>query len=130
MTENPLLTSEIEIGRKGNRVGTVNDGSMVFSDRFVPLVRLVDLVNNKLVIIPGTLIEVFVFNRNFWKVDLPFAHIHASDQNKIMVYISQVTSLSPLILENIDVNNTQILEDRIILSSSEKLHCYVNIKKI
>jgi hypothetical protein len=40
-----FYVTDVTIGREGNVITYANDGSMVFSDRFVPGVRLVDLLN-------------------------------------------------------------------------------------
>ena len=53
MSKESFLASEIEVGLLGNKISTHTDGSMVFADRFVPGVRLVDLIQGEVVVDPA-----------------------------------------------------------------------------
>jgi hypothetical protein len=144
MTQEPFRASECEIGRDGNRIKCANDGSMVFSDRFVSGVRLVDLLNGsgggggKPSVTEEVLVTDWVFDhhdqvydRDFWSVTIYYAligfNIQVTDQTKVDVLARIILNESPLSIEYIEFDDLQIYEDRIKVVSSSKIHCLLNI---
>jgi hypothetical protein len=146
MAQEPNQVSAIQIGRVGNLITCYNDGSMVLSDRFVPGIRLIDLINGQGAGgLPALTIEVNttdwafnnhdqVYNRDFWKVEFLYAdlnmNITPSDISKLAVITFEVTNVSPLNTEEIDFESVLFLSDRIRIISSGKIHSLITIKKI
>lgn len=147
MSSEPLQTSEVQIGRIGNKITCYNDGSMVLSDRFVPGIRLVDLINGSGAGgLPALTIEVNtsdwvlfsydpVYQRNFWKVEFLYTDLNMgisgpSDISKLVVNPYVVTNVSPLNLEEAKFEDIQFLSDRIRIVSSSRVHSMFTIKKI
>jgi hypothetical protein len=140
MSHEPYLTSEITVGRDGNKISAYNDGSMVFSDRFNPLVRLSDLVNITSDAAKSLTIDVLltdwtldhidsVYSRSFWKVTIPLTSV-ISDTTKAFIICNKVISAAPLVLEEVTLDNVTMSASTVTIISSEKLHLYVSIKSV
>lgn len=148
MANEPNQVTDIQIGRVGNHISLYNDGSMVFSDRFVPGIRLIDLLNGtgggsgtpSLTIEVTSTDWIFssydqVYNRNFWYIDILYTTLNMGivapgDLSRLLVGTFEVTNISPLNTEEIDFENVSFLTDRIRIISSGKIHCLVTVKKI
>lgn len=140
MPQVPLQVTEIKIGREGNNIAAYNDGSMVFSDRFNPLVRLSDLVAGSSASVQALTVSILttdwifdhtdtIFNRNFWKISVPIASV-ITNASKVTVSFNKVTLESPLTLEPVMLDNVTITESTVTIISSEQLNLYVSIKSI
>ena len=140
MPQQPHLVSEIVIGREGNKISAYSDGSMIFADRFNPVVRLTDLVNITTNEAKSINVEVAltdwtldhtdsVYSRSFWKVAIPITSV-ISDISKSFVIYNKIITLSPLVLEEVTLDNVTMTTSTLTIISSEKLHLYVSIKSI
>lgn len=141
-----FYVTDITIGREGNVITFANDGSMVFKDRFVSGVRLVDLLNGsggggtgaasitKEVLLSDWVLDHHdqVYNRDFWTVSLYYAligfNIQVTDQTKIRATGKLIISTSPLITEDVEFDDILIYSDHLKIVSSNKAHCYINIE--
>jgi hypothetical protein len=117
---------------------------MVFSDRFVPGVRLVDLLNgngggggkpsvSKEIQVTDWVFDHNdpVYNRDFWSVTLYYSllgfNIQVTDQTKITILTNLIKTESPLVTEEIEFDDIFIYEDRFKVISSSKIHCVINV---
>lgn len=146
--------SEIEIGMVGNKITANDDGSMVFRDRFVPGVRLVDLLAGSTnsdsllsikLAIPSSAwtVNAIVNNVQMYKVIAYFGYlggtVYASfntlpdapwsllDATQVLV-VPTVTvggKERQIGLQNIDTGTTSI-----DLYSSQQINLNIRIKKI
>lgn len=139
-----FYVTDITIGRDGNGITYANDGSMVFKDRFVSGVRLVDLLNgnenegassiSKEVLLTDWVAESQdqVYNRDFWSVTLYYVligfNVQLTDINKLRATGHLITSTAPLVTENIEFHEIMIYPDKLKVISSNKVHCYINIE--
>ena len=154
MSNKALQVDEIEIGAIGNSISTHNDGSMILKDRYVPGVRLIDLLGGEVVIDPATIIEVAhtdwiiayhdnVFNRDFYKIDIYFGYFNnqsgASLANPpdsswqtlsgkdISVSADMVVhnKLSPIQFHSVEISNISAT-----ILSTEPVNCFIKIKRV
>jgi hypothetical protein len=155
MSVDSLKTSEIEIGLLGNSISNHTDGSMLFRDRLVPGIRLIDLVGGEVVIDPSVTIAVsssdWQFdsydsynNRNFYKVNIYFGYEagicfasasltpevpwQAQDGNEISVTTTVDVSggfIKPITFHEMLISNTQVN-----ITSTEKIDCNVRLKRV
>lgn len=137
MSKNPFEVSSILIGRDGNTIAAYNDGSMVFSDRFVPLVRLSDLVAGTSSNIPAQVIDVATTDwildhtdtyngRSFWKIYVPFTGL--STLSKVLVNCYQIIATSPEEVKQVTFDEVSVTGSSVKIVSTEKLHIYVTVK--
>lgn len=149
MTQDPLKTTEIEIGRKGNTISHDNDGNMVLKDKFVT-VKLADLASNinnnggsggkkSFTIEVQSTDWAFerldsIYNRSFWSVNLYYnvhgVNVDSSDITKFQITTNEIISQSPLVLEDVKFEDIIIYTDRIKIISSSKIHCYINLEVV
>ena len=142
MSHEPLRTSECIIGRDGNKISFSNDGSMVFSDRFVPGVRLIDLLggggsgDTSVTVLINATDWIFeshdpVYSRDFWSITLYYSviqfNIQTTDPSKLEVSTLLINSLSPISVEPIEFNSILIYGDRLKIISSKKVDSFVTI---
>lgn len=139
-----FYVTDITIGREGNLITYANDGSMIFKDRYVSGVRLVDLLNGsgnqgtasvtKEIMIGDWSFERHdqVYNRDFWSVNIFYAlvgfNIQTTVQNKIRATGQLIKTVSPLVSEYIEFDDVLIYNDHLKVISSNKVHCYINIE--
>lgn len=150
MSVDSLKTSEIEIGLLGNTISNHTDGSMIFRDRLVPGIRLIDLIGGEVVIDPSVTIAVsssdwqFDSYDSFYKVNIyfgyesdicfasttatPDAQWQAQDGNEILVTTTiDVTGgfVKPITFHEILISNAQVK-----ITSTNQIDCNVRIKRI
>jgi hypothetical protein len=143
MSYQPLRTTELEVGQPNNKISFSNDGSMTFSDRYYTNVRLSDLVGGagggsvvyKVEVNTLNWQEYSVDTENditYWYTDIVYSNIQmpTNDLEKVRTDIKLIISTSPFITEDITIHAIQILEDRIKLISTEKIHCIINIEPL
>lgn len=139
-----FYVTDITIGREGNLITYANDGSMIFKDRYVSGVRLVDLLNGsgnqgtasvtKEILVGDWAFERHdqVYNRDFWSINIFYAlvgfNIQTTVQNKIRATGQLIKTVSPLVTEYIEFDDVLIYNDHLKVVSSNKVHCYVNIE--
>jgi hypothetical protein len=154
MSVESLKISEIEIGLLGNSISSHTDGSMIFRDRLVPGIRLIDLLGGEVVIDPSVTISVSssdwqfdsydsLNNRNFYKVNIyfgyesgicfasasatPEAYWQAQDGNEI--YVSTTVDVSgfvkPVTFHEMLISNSQVK-----ITSTEQINFNVRLKRI
>jgi hypothetical protein len=141
-----FYVTDVTIGREGNVITYANDGSMVFSDRFVPGVRLVDLLNGsgsegggaasitKEVLTTDWGLDHHdpIYNRDFWTVSLYYAligfNIQLTDPTKVRATAHLIITTSPLATETIEFDDILTYSDHLKIVSSSKAHCYINVE--
>jgi hypothetical protein len=145
MSHEPLKTTEIQIGREDNKISHDNSGNMIFSDRFLQHVTLTDLLNIggsgggsasvvKEVDENDWIFDYYdnIYERNFWSYSLFYvtlgSGIENSDKSKIKACCYLKKSTVPYIVEYIELDDILIYTDKIVLKSSSKINCQVNIE--
>lgn len=79
MPREDFLTTGITIGRTSNRITAHTDGSMLFSDPYIPGVKLKDLLGGTVVIDPAIFVEVEITDytkvidngQTFYNISIP-----------------------------------------------------------
>jgi hypothetical protein len=138
-----FYVSDITIGREGNKISYANDGSMIFSDRYVPYVRLIDLLNNSgggggsAAIVREIAVGDWgldyhdnIYDRDFWSITLTYIGLGISspDPDKIRVEGKIILSTSPFIAEKIEFDNIITTSTFIKLTVSSKIHCFAIVE--
>jgi hypothetical protein len=129
-----LLTTGITIGRFGNTIKKHPDESMIFSDPYVPGVKLKDLFEGKVVIDPAIFVEV---NSSDW---IPFiANLGFTTQLQYNIEIPHDWNLcEPLLCVNIwntdnkeiRLNSVVFRENSIYLESTINMPIKVVLKRL
>ena len=142
MSLQPFLTSEISIGDTSNKIGISTQGDMTFSDPYISLVRLRDLVSGNIAIDPSLM--VFIENTDSGWTGYYDTYGHPGyyitiPHNWQLSIINDTNNIIPLgIQTNVyDSSNRLILVDSIVpsvndvtLYLSRKITIKVIIKRI
>lgn len=140
MSQEPLQTSQIEIGRLGNKIFHDSEGNMCFSDRFVGKVKLIELLDNfsdK----PSISVAVSssdwqfertdtIYNRSFWYLEYNLVTLGFTNNTKLNIDAMSAVSLSPLILKKIRFDEEILYSNKVKIISSEKINCFLNFEQV
>ncbi len=132
MIREPFKTTEIQIGKEGNRIYHHPDGDMMFRDDFVPGIRLKDLsgLSDTVILDPAIIVEVS---------DSDWISTIEDNQQVFYVTINHDLDINPsMYIVNISNNDGEIITiDSIkkrqiscILKSTVNLNMVVQIKRI
>lgn len=143
MAGTPFLTSEIVIGDLANKISIAGDGSMTFTDVYVPTVKLRDLFSGNVVLEPA--VTVFVsdtdpswvvqpinsYGQIFYKITINhnWDLTAVSDPNN-MTPISTLTKIFDVDNKEIGVESIQCFANSVEIVVNKKITMKVAIKKI
>lgn len=131
MPQPPLGVSKIFIGSDNNTISRHADGSMLFSDPFVPGIKLKDLLGGTIIIEPSVLVIV---ETSDWILD-PVYHLYAIDVPHSFGLVGN--QKAQVLTVTMDSNFNQILmdtvqskENSVYIRSTSPLDIYVSMKRI
>lgn len=139
MSQEPFQITECQIGRVGNKITYDDDGSMIFTDRFVSRVRLIDLLNGgsggssssytKELLITDWIFERHdnVYDRDFWSASIYYAVVGITITDITKIIVDSKLYVSSTVSENIEFEDILIMSDHIKIVSTDKVRCYINI---
>lgn len=136
MSRSTFLTSEIAIGDLANKISIAPDGSMTFTDPYVPPVKLKDLINGGTIISNPAMVVSISENDTLWQ-SLP-ANQYNQNFFKIRINLDWTvteeanTGISILDGNNnlITVENIKFFTDYVEITSTKKINMKVALKQI
>lgn len=124
-------TSGIAIDDLGVTITKHQDGSLLFTDSYIPGVKLKDIVGGTIVVEPSVLVHLisgdWTYNSitNLYEVDVPnYFNISGTQKAQVLV-ITMDTTYSQIIMNSITVK-----ENSVFITSTSGIDMYVTMKKI
>jgi len=132
MIREPFKTTEIQIGKEGNKIYHHPDGDMMFRDDFVPGIKLKDLsgLSDVVILDPAVIVSI---NEGDWQIQtisgqtLYFTTVNTGMDIEPEKYFVEINNIDH---EKIQINNIKKNTTNIVLSSTVPLDMYVQIKRI
>jgi hypothetical protein len=132
MSREEFKATEVEIGRKGNKIYHHPDGDMVFRDEFVPGIKLKDLAGLTEEVILDPAVVVFIGEDDWTETEI-------DSQTVFVVTVPHNLNIDPhqYIIELTDmdgipitINSVQKRILTVVLYSTVALNVYATIKRI
>lgn len=126
-----MKTDGIVISNLGVTITKHADGSLLFSDAFIPGVKLKDIVGGDIVIDPSVLVQLEVADwtydseEDLYVVDVPHDFGLIGTQKAQVLVVTMNTDYEQIIMDTVKVK-----ENTVLLKSTEALDMFVTMKRI
>jgi hypothetical protein len=136
MSGSTFLASEIAIGDLANKISIAPDGSMTFTDAYVPTVKLKDLINGGTIISNPSMVVTIEqsdtnwvalsanqYNQNFFKISVPYDWTVTEEGNTGVTILDENNKV-------ISVESIQLFTSHVEITTTKKLNMKVVLKQI
>jgi hypothetical protein len=124
-------TSGISIDDTGVTITKHADGSLLFTDSYIPGVKLKDIIGGSVVIEPSVLVQIFPEDwtydseSNLYEVDVPNSFGLVGTQKAQVLVVTMDLDYSQIIM-----NSIQVKENSVFITSTDDIDMYVTMKRI
>lgn len=124
-------TSGISVDDSNVTITRHADGSLLFTDSFIPGVKLKDIIGGTIIIEPSVIVQLFPVDwthniiSNLYEVDVPNSFGLVGIQKAQVMVVTMDLSYSQIIMNSITVK-----ENSVFITSTSNINMYVTMKRI